>query len=129
MVPLNLAPAISMFSSTITAYNTTGSYVDREWQEVQDPDFKIVGRISNFLETDYRILKEGGVTGAGIIIHQTGGRKLSVFDSDPVIGITSIQSYVRHQGEIYKVLKRADRQVQGGYVRWIAMLFKPRQNP
>lgn len=126
MLPLGLDIAVSMFSLPISFRELTGSYVDREWVEVETDSGKFSGRIAPATDDDSELFEEGEVSSGAKVIHVVGTTELFFPDVNETAEKKK-QTYIDFQGDVWRVKSVSNRSHDGSHKRYGAVRHMVRQ--
>lgn len=121
MLPLDMRPIIDMFLSKIYAYDETGAVVDyRRRDPVVGADYWFAGTIIPPTDTDLQMLDAGDIK-AGVIIVYTRGKELFYIDAQATPSTSQKQTYVKWDGDVYRVKGDSNRWYDGLHRKYIAV--------
>ena len=122
MLPLPVQGSLHMLSETITAYDVAGGYVDRRWEDgAPSPDYTFSGSIQPSRDKELQLLPDGDVSdGAQTITTQT---ELFIQDTSQPTGQETLQTYIRHAGEIWRVMASVNWIGPGNFRKYVCTKY------
>jgi len=121
-IPINMVPVLDRFIRKVTAFDEVSSIVDYKSRDaVAESDYWFPGVLIPPSDSDLQMLEEGDIQ-AGTIIVYTRGKRLFFTDIQGE-GSSTRQSYVRHNGDIYRIKSEMNRIDDGLYRKYIAVKY------
>lgn len=115
---VNVIPAIGILGNVVTVFEKTETIVNHRPVDTTGADRQIFGVIQPAGPRDLELLPEGDRTNGSIVVHSQS----QLYISDR--GTTS-QSFIRHDGLVYRVAALAPW-VNQYFRKYVAVLYQPR---
>ncbi len=128
MIPLPVNRAVSMFSQKITAYDTEGSYVNHEWIDATGDDYTFAGKIAPASDKELELFEQGDISSGVLMVHVLSGVTLHFKDTNQT-SIEGTQTYIRHQGDVWRIKPISNRSNDGAHKRYGAVRYIERRAP
>lgn len=121
-IPMSMTPVLDRYIRKVTAYDESASIVDYQRRAATvGEDYWFPGVSLPPSDSDLQMLEEGDIQ-IGTIIVYTRGKELFFTDiQDPTASV--MQSFVRHDGKVYRVKSEMNRMEDGLYRKYIAVKY------
>lgn len=126
-LPYDMTPVLDEFLTAVTCYDVVSTVENYEVVDTQQPDYVIAGVLLPPTDSDLGFFDEGEIREGAMTLYTYSTVNLHFHDIGPA-QVSQKQTFVRFNGDVYRIKGISPRQHDGLHVKWLMSRYVKRSN-